>query len=107
MSKYKRQIRKGRPLLLLLHVPVFSPAAKETVWNFWGYNWMIGEEQQNELNRRFLRLLNENRNVVRAVFAGHIHFATGDTEDHGQSVLQYTAAPCFTGFYRIIHVRGC
>lgn len=102
-----RQIRKGRPLLLLLHVPVFSPAAKETVWNFWGYNWMIGEEQQNELNRRFLRLLNKNRNLVRAVFAGHIHFATGDTEDHGQSVLQYTAAPCFTGFYRIIHVRGC
>lgn len=100
------QIRKGRPILLLLHAPVFSPAAKETVWNFWGYNWMVGEEQQSEINRRFLKLLNENRSIVRAVFAGHIHFATGDDADHGQTVIQYTAAPCFTGFYRIIHIHA-
>ena len=102
----KNQIRKGRPILLLLHAPVFSPAAKETVWSFWGYNWMVGEEQQSEINRRFLKLLNENRSIVRAVFAGHIHFATGDDADHGQTVLQYTAAPCFTGFYRIIHIHA-
>lgn len=100
------QIRKGRPILLLLHAPVFSPAAKETVWSFWGYNWMVGEEQQSEINRRFLKLLNENRSIVRAVFAGHIHFATGDDADHGQTVIQYTAAPCFTGFYRIIHIHA-
>ena len=67
---------------------------------------MVGEEQQSEINRRFLKLLNENRSIVRAVFAGHIHFATGDDADHGQTVIQYTAAPCFTGFYRIIHIHA-
>ncbi len=102
----KAQIETGRPFLLLLHVPVLANAAKDAVWQIWGDNWMIGEDQQSETNRSFLRLLSENSDIVRAVFSGHVHISTGDDENHGHSVRQYTAAPSFSGFLRIIHACG-
>ncbi len=97
-------VKSKRPIILLMHVPLLAPAAREPVFNKWGPNWMIGEEQQCSNNRAFLKLIENNRDIVRTVFAGHVHIATGDAENHADGIVQYTAAPCFTGFLRVIKV---
>ena len=106
LHRMQEQIKAKRPAILLLHVPLQAPAARAPVLEKWGPDWMIGEEQQCENNRLFLKLINDNKDVVRAVFAGHVHIATGDDEMHDGGIVQYTAAPCFTGFLRIIRVKG-
>ena len=109
----EERIAVGRPMLVLLHAPVFTEAARVHVWPMWGYNWMIGdtgnpEGKQTPANFRFLEQLNTNRDVVRAVIAGHVHKASGDdlSEAKEGEVLQYTSAPAFTGFYRLIKIHG-
>ena len=57
-------------------------------------------------NKDFLSIIESNKDIVRAVFAGHVHIATGDDESHAGGIVQYTAAPCFTGFLRVIRVNS-
>lgn len=100
----------GRPVIILLHAPVFTEATREKVWPMWGYNWMLGdtgkpEGKQTAENFEFCELLRENRRLVRAVIAGHVHTASGDGAEPEGEVAQYTSAPAFTGFYRVINIR--
>ena len=104
LCRMQEHIKSKRPIILLMHVPLLAPAARDPVFNKWGQNWMIGEEQQCKNNRAFLKLIEDNRDIVKAVLAGHVHIATGDDENHATGIVQYTAAPCFTGFIRIIKV---
>ena len=99
-------IKLNRPIILLLHVPLLAPAARVPIFSKWGYNWMVGEDQQCKNNKDFLSIIESNKDIVRAVFAGHVHIATGDDESHAGGIVQYTAAPCFTGFLRVIRVNS-
>ena len=59
------------------------------------------------------RIVNEHRDTVLAVLAGHVHLTTGDGEAaesgegfSSEEVLQYTAAPAMCGFLRVIDIFG-
>ncbi len=116
ISKLREQLESGRPTIVLIHAPILTESAREPALNTWGEElkkWLVGAEGQEENCMEFVRLLNENRDTVLAVFAGHIHTASGggDGAQLGEGfspdeVLQYTAAPAFTGFLRVIDVLG-
>lgn len=103
--------RDGKKLFVLMHAPILTASARWPVRSMWGYTWMVGEEPQGENGVEFVRLLNENTDVVAAVFAGHVHRESGDGEGarfgeqyDPSEVRQFTAAPAFTGYYRIIEI---
>lgn len=102
----------GRPMIVLLHAPVYTEITKEVVYPYWGYNWMVGdpgrpEGKQTSAEFRFRELLCRHRDTVKAVITGHVHMASGDNCPPADGdVLQYTSAPAFTGYYRVVRVKG-
>ncbi len=106
----EERIAAGRPMIVLLHAPVFAERAKTVVYPFWGYNWMVGdtgrpEGKQTDANFKFRELLCRHRDLV-TVFAGHVHMASGDGEAPAEGeVLQYTTAAAFAGNYRVIRLK--
>lgn len=116
VEKLRAQLESGRPTVVLLHAPVMTESVKLPAMRMWGQDltkWVLGSEGQDEICMEFVRLLNEHRDTVLAVFAGHIHTVSGgmEGEANGESfshdeVLQYTARPAFTGFLRVIDVLG-
>ncbi len=108
----EERLALGRPVIVLLHAPVYTDTAREAVYPFWGYNWMVGDpgnpdERQTDAGFRFRDLLCDHRDQVKAVITGHVHMATGDDRQPADGeVTQYTSAPAFTGYYRKIIIRG-
>ena len=108
----EQRLAMGRPVIVLLHAPVYTDTAKEVVYPYWGYNWMVGdpgkpEGKQTDACFRFRDLLCEHRDQVKAVITGHVHTASGDSREPADGeVLQYTSAPAFTGYYRKIIIHG-
>lgn len=99
----------GRRALILAHAPFLTASAMWPTRRMWGFTWMVGEEASGEDGRAMARLLRERRDVIAAVFAGHIHRESGDGEGarYGEQydpddVRQFTAAPALAGFYRVI-----
>ena len=102
---------RGAKALLFAHAPILTASAKWVTRSMWGYTWMVGEDANGEEGKELVRLLNERRDVVAGVFAGHIHRACGDGEGaaYGEQydpneVRQFVAAPALVGFYRIIEI---
>lgn len=117
VEKLRAQLETHRPSIVLLHAPVITQSAFNPAESMWGLEdlirWLVGMEGQDENCMEFVRLLNENRDTVLAVFAGHVHVASGggDGAERGEQfspdeVLQFTAAPSFTGFLRVVEVLG-
>ena len=103
--------KRGRKAILFAHAPILTASATWPTRRTWGYTWMVGEDANGEEGKALVRLLNERRDTVVGVFAGHIHRQSGDGEgaEHGEQydpneVRQFTAAPALSGFYRIIEI---
>ena len=108
----EERLALGRPMVILLHAPVYTKVTGEKVLPYWGYNWMVGdpgrpEERQTEAGFRFRELVCENREQIRAVITGHVHMESGDDALPADGdVLQYTSKPAFQGYYRKVIIRG-
>lgn len=101
----------GNSVLILAHAPFLTASAMWPTRKMWGFSWMVGEEANGEDGKAMAQLLRERRDVIAAVFAGHIHRESGDGEGvrYGEQydpcdVRQFTAAPALGGFYRVIEI---
>lgn len=102
---------EGKKALIFAHAPMLTASAKWVTRSMWGFTWMVGEDANGEEGKALVRLLNDRRNVIAGIFAGHIHRESGDGEGarYGEQydpdeVRQFTAAPALTGYYRIIEI---
>ena len=105
----EERIKVRRPMILLLHAPLYFSKAFSAAYPMWGKNWTLGEPQQSAENIAFRELILKNKELFPAIFAGHIHKSSGndidDTSGEDSEPAQYTAAPAFTGFIRVIKVH--
>jgi 3',5'-cyclic AMP phosphodiesterase CpdA len=102
---------EGKKALVFAHAPFLTASATWVTRRTWGFTWMVGEDANGEEGKELVRLLNERKDVIIGIFAGHIHRESGDGEGarHGEQydpneVRQFTAAPALCGFYRIIEI---
>ena len=112
----REQLALGRPTIVLLHKPVKTESVNAPAAGTWGDDltkWVIGFDKECENGVELVELLNGHRDHILSVFAGHIHLPSGGGEgsESGEGfspdeVLQYTAAPNFMGFLRVIDVLG-
>lgn len=100
----RRVCADGRPVLLLMHIPVYTPELEGPLLEKWGEGacgyFVIGYGEDPGETPAFCRLLREPGNPIAAVFAGHIHIAHGSELAPGR--MQYTSAPTFEGKVRKI-----
>lgn len=105
----REQCARGLPILLLLHTPVACEDIRGEVLQVWGSEagwFMLGydEARTQGPTKAFYDLVMQPDSPIRAVLAGHDHFACRGTLPGGR--VQYVSAPSFTGYARLLTVTG-
>ncbi len=95
-----------KPIILLHHVPVDCDTLHPAAVDYWQdvTYFLFGASGKGENIDRYNRLVREEKTAIRAVIAGHLHFAHIDTFENG--VTQYVSAPTLAGYARILEVHG-
>ena len=86
----------GKPIVLLLHIPLCTEAISPSVMRIWGYTFMIGNEDSTPETLEFCRMVKAPDSPVKVILAGHVHFAHEGEFAPGR--MQYTSAPAFEGY---------
>lgn len=94
----------GKPVLLLIHIPIMTAGILDPVRQKWGENgpdyFLLGQETDTALSLQFCRMLADPQLPIAAVFAGHIHLSHSSELIPGR--MQYTSGPTFEGVLRKI-----
>jgi len=78
LEEYKQLLQKGKPVIVMLHVPLYTEAVLEKAKEVWGSPAILGGGVHggiypNEVSTEFLELTKADDSPVVAVLAGHIH----------------------------------
>ena len=110
----KAELQRGLPILLFLHLPLYSPNAANRAYERFGSCMSVGtpEEvlaahgelnpkmQASEATKAVLELI-ETEPLIKAVFASHLHFCD-EAEAFGKP--QFVNEPCYLGSVREIEL---
>ena len=101
----KEQIARKMPIIMVLHVPLYTEEIAGTVREKWGeqghITFTIGTAEHSENAREFCSLIKSPDSNVAAIFAGHLHRA--HVGEFAPGRLQYVAAPACEGYlYKVI-----
>ena len=107
LTRMKEVIACGKPILLLLHLPIRSEVLSpycEKSW--WGCDVTLGGSFHgtDETTEAFLSLVTAEDSPVEAIFAGHLHYSHAGEFAPGR--MQYVSAPCFNRYVREVCITG-
>ena len=111
----KSEIAKGLPILLFLHLPLYSPTFVPKAYEWWDSSMCVGTPQEvldehgeadpkmpaDEATRAVLDMI-RTEPLIKAVFASHLHFAD-EAEVLGKP--QFVNEPCYLGSVREIVIK--
>lgn len=111
----KAEIEKGLPILLFLHLPVYSPSFVPKAYEWWDSSMCVGTPPEvlaahgetdpkmpaEEATLAMLELI-RTEPLIKAIFASHLHFAD-EAEVLGKP--QFVNEPCYLGSVREIVLR--
>ena len=115
LSFLKAEIEKGLPILLFLHLPVYSPSFVPKAYEWWDSSMCVGTPPEvlaahgetdpkmpaEEATLAMLELI-RTEPLIKAIFASHLHFAD-EAEVLGKP--QFVNKPCYLGSVREIVLR--
>ena len=109
VDKFLALCEKGKPIILMLHVPLHVDSLIADCTKVWGKDLGMGGDTGvcawNPDVQRFYHAVAEDENTpVIAIFAGHVHFNHEDMLPNG--VMQYITSTAYTGDCRVITVKG-
>lgn len=89
LAAAKQALAMGKPVVLMMHIPLQTDSLYEKVTNSWGEALMIGPDakQPNAVTQEFLDLILAEDSPVRAVVTGHVHME--DTSMLNERITQY------------------
>lgn len=114
----KAEVAKGYPVILAMHVPLYSKNLSEAVLNEWGYYAYLAnppeellatydaakrkQQAPDEATKRAVEYI-KNEPAIKALITGHVHL---NFEDKISDTLwQYTTHGSFAGYVREITIR--
>lgn len=111
----RAELAKGLPILLFLHLPIYSSSFVEKAYECWDSSMAVGtpievlaahgetdpKMQATEATRRVLELI-QKEPLIRGIFASHLHF---EDEAIVLGKPQFISKPCYLGNVRGIEVR--
>ena len=109
VNKFLALCEKGKPIILLLHVPLHADTLAPDVMKAWGgRNITMGPgamgSDWGSVQRFYNAVAVDENSPVVAVFAGHVHFNHEDTLPNG--ITQYVTSTGYTGDCRVVTVKG-
>lgn len=99
-------LAEGTPVILLLHVPLYTEELAAKAVESWGNPIVLGEGgiAPNETSASFLDMIYAEDSPVVAVLSGHIHFRAETALPNG--IPQYVADGGYKGKGLLINVNG-
>lgn len=96
VQKMKAEIAKGRPMLLMMHVPLYTETLyqKASANNEVGYI-MPSVSKATGSTKEMLELINNNASLIKGIFAGHMHYDFVSDLDCG--IRQYMLTVSYSG----------
>lgn len=107
VAKFRAEAKKGLPIVLCMHVPVYTPKIRLVTWKYWRRTGRrleslpkdgdaVGSDRWNQANdpttRDFLAYLKEEP-LLKAILAGHEHLSM--QEAFSKTCVQYLVAGNF------------
>ncbi len=117
LALIKKETEKGLPIVLLMHIPFFTPEHADAVLatglpcayiscasQEYLSRYSEADRKSQEPNAQTLKALEYIRSapLIKAVIAGHTH--VNREEDIGNGVIQIATAACYAGYVREITI---
>jgi len=109
LAKFEEVLKGTKPIILLVHIPIFCDDIIETVEKRWGKNqagyFLFGNENDMKNNnvRKFLQMILADNVNIAAILAGHIHTSYEGTLDNG--VPMFVSDAAYTGNVNLFKVK--
>lgn len=109
LEEYKKIAEKGKPVLLLLHVPFYTQPLLDKTSSVWQNSVVLGGGihggvYPNDVSAEFIGLITAKDSPVAAVLAGHVHLSDISYIQGEKEILQITGDAGFKGKGTIIHI---
>ena len=109
VDKFLELCKLGKPIILMLHVPLHVDSMVADCTKVWGKDLGMGGDTgvcawSPDVQRFYAAVAEDENSPVVAVFAGHVHFNHEDALPNG--VMQYVTSTAYTGECRVITVKG-
>jgi len=111
MAECERIFSEGKPVILMLHVPIMTQSVLGKAKEVWNGGVVLGAGNYggiypNETSQKFIDMITAEDSPVAAVLAGHVHFFDKDYIDGPKKVLQIVGDGGFRGSAVRIKVKG-
>lgn len=70
---FEREVAKGLPIVLCMHVPVYTETIELTANRYWGNVPDIARQREDKVTQEFLSYLRGEK-LLRAMLTGHLHY---------------------------------
>ena len=102
----KTASEKGKPIVIVMHVPLAVGDLAEKAAEFWGSPIVIGDGaiEPSDVTKEFIELLTAEGSPVVALLDGHLHFS--HTGEWSNGVSQYVADGGYKGRGMLLKLRG-
>ncbi|MBR6769747.1 MAG: metallophosphoesterase [Lachnospiraceae bacterium] len=109
LEEYKNILSQGKPVIVLLHVPLYTESVLEKAMAVWSGGVILGGGihggiYPNETSTEFLYLTTAKDSPVAAVLAGHIHLSDASHIQGEKEVLQITGDAGYKGKGSILRI---
>ncbi len=109
VDKFLELCERGKPIILMLHVPLHVDSMVQDCTKVWGKDLGMGGDTgvcawSPDVQRFYHAVAEDENSPVVAVFAGHVHFNHEDALPNG--VMQYVTSTAYTGECRVITIKG-
>ncbi len=111
LEEYKTILAQEKPVILMLHVPLYTPSILKKASGIWQNGVILGGGihggiYPNDVSAQFIALTTAKDSPVEAVLAGHVHFAEKSDIIGEKSIPQITGDAGFKGMGTIIQISG-
>ena len=111
LPAYETILDRGRPVIVLAHVPFMTQSVLGRAVEVWGSPTVIGAGNfggiyPDENSERFVNLTTARNSPVELVLAGHVHFYDRDFMEGEKNVLQLVGGAGFQGNGMLLHITG-
>ncbi len=109
LEEYKAILQKGKPVILLLHVPFYTDPLLSKTSSVWSNGVVLGGGVHggiypNDVSAEFIALTTAKDSPVAAVLAGHVHLSDRSGIQGEKEIPQITGDAGFKGKGTIIHI---
>ena len=111
LEEYKKILALNKPVILLMHVPLYTETLLAKASEIWPGSVVLGGGihggfYPNEVSTEFIQLTTAKDSPVAAIIAGHVHFADESDVIGEKNIPQITGDAGYKGKGSLIHITG-